>query len=215
MATPSVLLLHGYEHERPRDHWPWWLHDELGAHGVTVRYPQLPRPLAPRLDEWLEAGNSELAALAGGALTEHADHPRAIPRAAGQPAAAHAPERVVVTHSLGGILWHHLAAGGARVDRVLIVAPPSHERLTEHLASFSLAPIDESATGAVVPTTVLARERDPYRATPVAHLASAWGAAHVTLPGEGHLNPDDGHGPLAPALEWVLTGEVRQPTADA
>jgi len=193
-----VLLLHGYEHTRPRDHWLWWLHDELTARGATVRYPQLPNPMEPRLNEWLRAGRTELEALerdAGGSGNA-------------ERGGVAEGERLVVTHSLGGILWHHLAASGARVNRVLIVAPPSYERLTEHLASFSLDAIDESATGTAAPTTVLARERDPYRAIPVAELAAAWRATAAELPGEGHLNPDDGHGPLPPALEWVLTGKV-------
>ena len=44
-------------------------------------------------------------------------------------------ERVVVAHSLSVLLWLHAAAAlgtAARVDRVLLVAPPSPAVLAEH-----------------------------------------------------------------------------------
>ena len=182
MTSPNVLILHGYQHTRPEGHWLWWLHDQLVARGIDVRYPQLPTPEDPNLDAWVSGAQAELASLGGEG------------------------ERLIVTHSLGGILWHHLVARGVRADRALLVAPPSHDRLADHIPAFSLDAIDEAVAGTVAPMTVLAREVDPYRNAPLDAVAAAWGADAVTLPGEGHINLDDGHGPFPPALAWVLTG---------
>jgi predicted alpha/beta hydrolase family esterase len=175
MASPHVLLLHGYQHERPKGHWLWWLHDELTERGIDVRYPQLPRPHDPVLADWISAATSELALLADG-------------------------DRVVVTHSLGGILWMHLRDQGlATADRVLMVAPPSRDRLGRELAGFD---IEIDPTG----VTVMGRETDPYRSVGLEEYSAGRADAVVTIPGDGHINLDDGHGPFPRALVWVLGG---------
>lgn len=65
MTGAAFLILHGWENHRPVGHWQRHLHDELVSRGHTVRYPQLPDADAPRLDAWLGALRSELAALGG------------------------------------------------------------------------------------------------------------------------------------------------------
>jgi predicted alpha/beta hydrolase family esterase len=177
-----VLLLHGFEHHRPREHWLWWLAEELRSRAIPVQYPQLPNPDAPRVAEQTEVASSELDMLGDG-------------------------ERIVVTHSLGGILWQHLAAAGAHVDRVLMVAPPSRDRLVGPLGDFAVGGIDVPAALGASPVTLVARESDPYRSLPLADMAARWPVTVVELPGAGHLTVDDGHGPFPAALDWVLTGE--------
>ena len=74
------LVLHGWENRRPHEHWQYWLTERLRSRGEQVLYPQLPRPDEPRLDEWLELLDAELAMLGRG-------------------------ERVVLCHSLACLLW--------------------------------------------------------------------------------------------------------------
>ena len=181
MSQPRVLILHGFQHHRPKDHWLWWLAEELRQRAIPVQYPQLPSPDRPVLSDWIQVATDELAMLGDG-------------------------ERVVVTHSLGGVLWSHLAHRGlVGTERVLMVAPPSRDRLDGVIAPFAgaLGPDFLETTG----VTLVARERDRYRNTPLPWLDGGRAREVHVLPGEGHINPDDGHGPFPPALDWVLTGE--------
>lgn len=175
-----MLLLHGVEHHRPRNHWLWLLAESLRSQRVPVQYPQLPDPDAPRLERWLEVARAEIGMLGDG-------------------------DRVVITHSLGGLLWSHLVPTlepAKRPSRVLIVAPPSPDVLWDVIAHFSAAA--DARPGDLVPTTILGREKDPYRSISLPELATQWGAEAVVLPGEGHLTPDDGHGPLPWVERWIL-----------
>lgn len=116
----AFVLLHGWENRRPPEHWQHSLAAELRRAGHEVRYPQLPEPDFPVVDDWLAALADELAAV------------------------AHAAERVVLCHSLGCLLW--LAAARRSLvhppaDRVLLVAPPSPAVTLEHpeIAAFAEA----------------------------------------------------------------------------
>lgn len=186
MADARVLLLHGFEHHRAPEHWLWWLSEELRSRRIPVAYPQLPAPDAPLVADQCEVALAELAMLGEG-------------------------ERIVVTHSLGGVLWLHVAARmdpALAVDRVLMVAPPHPVRLTGAMGDFTVAGLDPASAlsrGART-TTVVARSEDPYRPESIASLTAGWPVRTVELPGIGHLNPDDGHGPWAFALDWVLGG---------
>lgn len=181
MPDARVLILHGFQHHRGRDHWLWWLAEELRRRGVPVQYPQFPTADRPVLSEWIELATVELDMLGDG-------------------------DRVVVTHSLGGVLWSHLRGRGLTSnERVLVVAPPSRDRLDGVLAPFAHGLGNEylDTTG----VTLVGRERDHYRNTPLNWLDAGRAKEVHVLPGEGHINADDGHGPFPPALEWVLTGE--------
>lgn len=181
MSAPRVLILHGLQHHRNSDHWLWWLAEELRTRRIPVQYPQFPDADNPDLEAWVALATAELAMLGEG-------------------------ERIVVTHSMGGVLWSHLRARGlAGEARVLMVAPPSRDRLDNLAGAFSagLGPDFLDTTG----VTLVARERDRYRNTPLTWLDNGRAKDVHVLPGEGHLNADDGHGPFLPALEWVLTGE--------
>jgi uncharacterized protein len=121
-------------------------------------------------------------------------------------------ERIVVAHSLGTVLWRHLAAQGlASADRVLLVSPPLLSRLVDRIEPGWHAPIDELAAVAAIPTTVVLRDTDPYRPVPAPGFTAGWDATIHVLPGDGHINTDDGHGPFPAALDWVLTGTFTPP----
>ena len=179
-----MLLLHGVEHRRPTAHWLWQLAESLRQERVPVQYPQLPSPDAPSLEEWMELARAELAMLGGG-------------------------DTVVITHSLSGLLWTHLAptlAPAERPSRVLMVAPPTNDILWDVIEHFA-AP-DTLALGDIAPTLIVGRQTDDYRTTSLPELAAAWGADHAIVSGHGHLTPDDGYGAWAAPLTWVLTGDA-------
>jgi len=182
MPGKRVLILHGFEHHRSPEHWLWWITQRLRDYDVPVQYPQLPNPDRPVLTEWLDLAKAELELLGDG-------------------------ERVIITHSLGCVLWSLLVEQGhaSGDERVLMVAPPSRDRLDGVLSPFNAALGAEyiNTTGVVL----VGRERDHYRNTKLPWLDAGRAAQVHVLPGEGHLNPGDGHGPFPEALEWVLTGE--------
>lgn len=188
--TARVLLLHGFQHTRPRTHWMWWLAEELRARRIPVQYPQFPTPDAPDRGQWRDLALAELEMLGDG-------------------------ERIVIAHSLGTVLWRHLEAAGEApaVDRVLLVAPPGLVRPPAGLEQWAFATDPAPRWGC--PVTMLARASDPYRREPLAEVAEAWGVPAVELPGAGHVNPDDGHGPWASMLAWVTEGTVEWRVADA
>jgi predicted alpha/beta hydrolase family esterase len=181
MPTPRVLILHGLQHHRSPDHWLWWLAEELRSRRVPVQYPQLPDADNPDLETWVSVASDELAMLGD-------------------------EERIVVTHSLGGVLWSHLRLRGLTTgERVLMVAPPSRDRLENLAAPFSAGLGPEYLDTRAV--TLVARETDPYRNDPIEVIDAGRSRDLHVIPGEGHINADDGHGPFPPALAWVLTGE--------
>lgn len=182
MTDSRVLILHGIGHHRPRAHWLWWLAEELRERRVPVQYPQFPSPDEPRPDAWIELALAELEMLGGG--------------------------QTVIAHSLGTILWSHLAPSipeHLRPARVALVAPPSRHIVAQDaddFASLPLGPLDAERT------IIVGRETDPVREEPLAQLAERWGAPHVVVPGDGHLTPADGHGPYPGALAWALGGDA-------
>ena len=168
----SFLILHGYLGSGP-DHWQTWLAERLRAAGETVAYPGLPDPEAPDLPAWSAALD---AALDG--------------------------EPTVLAHSLGCVLWlHHCAAGRARADRVLLVAPPSRAGAPEPIHPFFPAPLDPAAL--VGETRLVCAPDDPYCPEDAALLYGApLGIPVDVLPGAGHVTSDAGFGPWPEVEAW-------------
>jgi predicted alpha/beta hydrolase family esterase len=153
MAQRRFLLLHGVEHHKPPGHWLYQLARALRDAGEGVSYPQLPDADEPSLEHWRATLARELDALDVPDVPDDED--------------AEA-ESVVVCHSLGCLLWlHHCARPAAhrRVDRVLLVAPPSPEILWPAVAAFR-PPSDLDAVAvtaaARADTRVVAGADDPY-----------------------------------------------------
>ncbi|MDQ2585999.1 RBBP9/YdeN family alpha/beta hydrolase [Saccharothrix yanglingensis] len=190
MSLPHALILHGLGGSGPA-HWQNWLAGELAHHGGTVDLPQFTGPDSPRLAVWLDELRTHLAAM---------------------PTSS---ERVVVAHSLAGLLWLHHAAGefdGAlRVDRVLLVAPPAPDYADEPLIHEFLHPAADSGAlrRAAASTRLVVGGDDRYCPVGKAKLlAEALRVEVDVILDGGHLNADSGYGPWAAVLKWVRSGRT-------
>jgi uncharacterized protein len=185
------LILHGVENWRPREHWQWWLAEQLRSRGEQVLYPQLPSPSSPALDEWLAVLHGELAQLGTG-------------------------ERVVVAHSCSVALWLLAAPelnSEERVDRVALVAPPGLSAFVAPYRAFLPVGIDRVAVkrASREPAILISSDNDPYFPEGLDTYKSIYtdtlGIAHHVVPGAGHISIDDGYGPWPAILDWCTNGQ--------
>lgn len=172
----SFLILHGWQGSGP-DHWQTWLAQRLAAAGEDVRYPDLPDPGRPHVEEWAEVLHAELDEMAG--------------------------ERTVVCHSLACLLWAR-EGQRARADRVLLVTPPCPISPIPEASSFYPTPLDhEAVQGSARELRVVASDNDPYcPAGAERSFANPLGLPCDVLPGAGHVNPDAGYGPWPAVEAW-------------
>lgn len=191
MSQPDrrFLILHGVENRRPPEHWQHWLAEQLRQRHENVLYPQLPDPDTPSLETWLELIRAELAQLGDG-------------------------ERIVLCHSLAALAWLHLAGRldpDERVDRVLLVSPPSPDILWPEIAHFA-APTDlspHSIRAASDSTRIVCSDNDPYCPAGGGRLyAQPLQLPADPIPGGGHLSADDGYGPWPSVLAWCLNNST-------
>ncbi|MEA2348518.1 MAG: serine hydrolase [Thermoleophilaceae bacterium] len=178
----AFILLHGLENLRPPEHWQHWLSLQLRERGEEVHYPQLPHPMEPLLADWAATLDSVLAGTSG-------------------------RERVVLCHSLSCLTWlrHSPALQPGAAARLLLVSPPDPLALPPGGIDFSHGPIDFDAArrSCSSPIRIVSRESDPYSPNGAGSLfAEPLGAELDLIPGEGHINPDDGYGPWPAVLEW-------------
>ena len=184
---------------RPHAHWQWWLTAQLRERGEQVLYPQLPRPYAPTLSDWLQVLHGELAQLGDG-------------------------ERVVVAHSAGAAFWLLAApdlVDSERVERVLLVAPPSPAVMIGPYSALLPLGIEWEAVARAsrqLPI-IVSSDADPYFPEGLHRYPSIYsgplGLEHHVLAGAGHLSVDDGYGPWSAMLEWCLQGRTNWAYRDA
>ncbi|MGW0734052.1 RBBP9/YdeN family alpha/beta hydrolase [Streptomyces sp. NPDC002851] len=191
-VSRHYLLLHGWQNRRPEGHWQHWLAGELAARGAAVSYPQLPDPDHPDLETWLDR------------LRAHLD---ALPDGAGH-------ERVVVCHSLSVPLWlHAVVRGGARADRVLLLAPPAEEVLAGHpeVAGFTGSGATAAQVAAAAGATrLVAADDDPYCPGGAEQVyGKPLGLDTDVVPGGAHLDLEAGYGSWPSVLAWCLDPSVR------
>jgi predicted alpha/beta hydrolase family esterase len=184
--TTSFLILHGIENHRPPEHWQFLLAAQLVERGYEVRYPALPEPDAPELEQWLSTLQLELAALRG-------------------------QQRVVVCHSLACLLWFHAAERGigSPVDRLLLVSPPASEHVPDGGASFRLDTFDADAVRSSVngDIAIVCSDADPYNPAGAQSLyGDPLDVSATIVEGAGHITPGTGFGPWSFAAEWCLAG---------
>ncbi|MFB7374211.1 RBBP9/YdeN family alpha/beta hydrolase [Streptomyces sp. NPDC056222] len=175
MAT--FLILHGFQNHRPPGHWHHWLAGELRERGHEVRYPQLPEPDAPVLEDWVAALRAQLHRPAEG-------------------------EFVVIAHSLSVLLW--LRAASPDVDRVLLVAPPSPAVTASipEITAFAEG-LDLDAVRLKAPVRLVYAAGDPYCPEGAdVHYGTPLGLDMDVVPGGAHLTPDSGYGEWPSVLRW-------------
>jgi predicted alpha/beta hydrolase family esterase len=184
------LVLHGWQNHRPTGHWQWQLTEALRASGEQVLYPQFPTADEPSLSTWTELLRAELGQLGSG-------------------------ERIVVAHSLAVALWMSVAgalSADERVDRVLLVAPPSAEVLAGYpeVAAFAQVPQDPRAlAGAAGTTRLAAADDDPYCPGGAATVFGELGLVTDVLPGAAHLDLDAGYGRWPAVEAWCRDPATR------
>ncbi len=189
-ATRRFLVLHGWENHRPPGHWEWQLVEALRAGGEQVLYPQLPDPDRPSLPAWTELLRAELTQLGSA-------------------------ERIVVAHSLAVPLWFHTARllePVERVDRVLLVSPPSPTVLARHpaVAEFARVVPDRGSVEAAARTTrLVCSDNDPYCPEGATTLLADLQLNTDLIPGGRHLDPDAGYGPWPAVLAWCRDPATR------
>ena len=180
------LILHGWR-ARARGIGRRGWRSRLAGRGAHVRYPCLPDADAPRPDRWAAALHAELDALA-----------------------AASGERVVLCHSLGGLLWLREAARltrAARVDRVLLVAPPCPGGAPAEIYAgfFPTGATPAALARAAGDTRVVCATDDPYcpgEAAPAGRRR--WACRPTSCRAGGHLNPEAGFGPWPEIEAWAL-----------
>jgi predicted alpha/beta hydrolase family esterase len=178
----AFLILHGIEGSGP-DHWQTWLAGRLAERGHQVSYPDLPNADNPRLEEWLDALEQELAGL---------------------PAA----ETTVLCHSLGSLLWLHHAGrrAGAQVAGALLVAPPQPDEEVPGSTGFRPVPLDrEGVAAAAARTLLVCSTNDPWCPPATSRrIAETIGVPLDWVENAGHINTDAGYGPWPAAEAWAL-----------
>jgi uncharacterized protein len=192
-VSRRFLILHGAGNWRPKEHWQWWLADQLRRLDEQVLYPQLPSPASPALDEWLAVLHGELGQLGDG-------------------------ERIVLAHSCSVALWLLAAptiSVRERVDRVALIAPPGRSAFTAPLRAFLPVDIDFDAVAAAskLLPVVISSDDDPYCPEGVDEYRLIYTATlrldHQIIKGAGHVSVAEGYGPWPSVLEWCLYGETR------
>lgn len=183
-SRTGFLILHGWQNERPPEHWQHRTARVLRERGALVEYPQLPSPHAPQVAEWSAAVLDALGRLDDSGRVD---------------------DVVVIAHSLSAMLW--LGArpeSQAHISRVLLVAPPSIAVAAGHdeIAAFAALPIRLSPLD-IGHTTLVASDDDPFNPSGAASTFGApLGIPTIVLPGQGHFTVDSGYGEWPSLLEW-------------
>ena len=188
----QYLILHGWQNHRPEGHWQRWLAGELESRGAHVRYPQLPEPDAPVLEDWIDA-------LEAGAARH-------------RPAVAHRGRPQPRLPALAGVRQPGERAGGAPDPwhaASILVAPAAGTVLRgiPEIAAFAPTLDCAAARAALAGHGRRARHRggrhdDPFCPEGAEHAyARPLDLDFVPVEGGGHLTIDDGYGPFPLVLD--------------
>ncbi len=170
----KLLLLHGWGGS-DSPHWQAWLAAEVAKDYGTVSFPLIQHPHFPHLNRWRKE------------VLNHLEEFR--------------PD-TVVTHSLAGTLWFHLAHEGSlpfQIRRLILVAPPSLHTQLETISSFYPCPLPKDLYADEV--TMVVSDNDPYLTLSEAEeLSRHFDCVLKILHDAGHINADSGYG----EWPWIL-----------
>ncbi len=173
-----VLILHGWNGSNP-PHWQDWLAKKLESEGVEVSFPMLPNMSRPERDIWEKSVLDELENF----------RPNAV-----------------VCHSLGAVLWFHLADKHAieGVEKLLLVAPPDVHTTIDEVASFFPAPLPKELHAAK--KLLVVSDSDPYLSMKQAgEMFRTLDIPTKILQDAGHINSASGHGPFPLAYDFLIS----------
>jgi predicted alpha/beta hydrolase family esterase len=169
----KLLLLHGWGGS-DFPHWQAWLAAETAKNYGTVSFPLIKHPHYPHLNRWRKE------------VLHHLEDFR--------------PD-TVVTHSLAGTLWFHLASSEKleKINRLILVALPSLTTKLETLGSFYPCPLPEKLYASEI--RIVVGDDDPYISVDEArNISDHFGASLTILPNAGHINTESGYG----KWQWIL-----------
>lgn len=178
MTEYSFVIIHGLGGSGA-DHWQTWLANTLKQRNFNVFYPTFSKFNRPNLDIWLKELKSTL---------------ESVPKH---------HKTIIITHSLGGILWQHYAASEDNriADQVILVAPPSPSVVIPAAKSFFPVPLSGTNLRRVSEKTLFINStNDPYCSIEDAIQYLRLGLPVISLPNAGHINVESGHG----SWPWIL-----------
>jgi len=176
----KLLLLHGWGGS-DWPHWQAWLAAEVARDYGTVSFPLIQHPHYPHINRWRKE------------VLHHLEDFR---------------PNTVVTHSLAGTLWFHLAHEGIlpKIERLILVAPPSLHTELDTISSFYPCPLPDRLFAREV--TMVVSDNDPYITIDEAEkLAGHFGCELKILPDAGHINAESGYGEWPWILERIKNEE--------
>ena len=173
--SKKVLILHGLGGS-DYPHWQACLAEDLLKYDYAVSFPVLPNRDNPKLEEWKECLKKEI-------IDFNPD--------------------IVICHSLANVLWFHTCDElDICLEKLMLVAPVSRDRVVEAASSFYPYPIAKDLKAKEV--IMLASSNDPYMSEDEAmDLKEALHIEINILKDAGHINADSGYGSSAFALDWI------------
>ncbi len=118
----------------------------------------------------------------------------------------------LVELGLACLLWFRAApelGDDERIERLLLVSPPSSDRVPTAGASFRLGEFDAHAVSTSVrgEIAIFCSDADPYNPSGAQALyGDALGVTPVVFSGAGHITPESGYGPWSAAEDWCAGG---------
>ncbi len=174
-----VLILHGLGGS-DYPHWQSQLAMDLIKENWIVSFPAMPNRDNPNLDEWKDTLKKEIE---------------------------HFKPNMVVCHSLGNVLWFHTCDElDIKLDKLMLVAPVSMDRVVQAASSFYPYPIPKDLKSKEA--IMAASTNDPYITVEEAiRLQSKLNIGMKIMEDAGHINAASGFGKLDCAFDWLKREE--------
>ncbi|RXJ80892.1 alpha/beta hydrolase [Arcobacter sp. F2176] len=180
-----VLILHGLGGS-DFPHWQAHLASDLIKDNYIVSFPAFPSRDNPDLSEWKEFLKKEIK---------------------------HFKPDIVVCHSLANVLWFHTCSElDISLDKLMLVAPVSRNRIVKEAQSFYPYPIVKDLKAKEI--IMAASTNDPYMEIEEAiKLQTELNVGMKIMENAGHINAASGFGKLDCALDWIKREETGEENA--